>query len=311
MNSLNFLVVFVLGSALALSWPWTKHVINQKSPAIIEFDSASGSNWPSVSFSFSLKFTKLQKFFTHIVKSYVDSDILITFFQLPMSQQNCIEHALMENWQNMNDTLDQMMEMCPNASDAIENIYYEVIAEMVEYGQEFMNISDSIPASIQDAIQQLVTATMTLQTENLFQNQTALQELLVPALQNFLQIPQTDLQTLANEYPILAPILTGNDQQSLEILIQSAIDMIENGTTYNEGTIQNAYDQLTQYLKFFVQQILYDIDNATEDNLPSNINHALKQYIGNKIAKCFSKFANFPFLKVTIDQVNDVYEIST
>lgn len=105
--------------------------------------------------------------------------------------------------------------------------------------------------------------------------------------------------------------ILGNDQQSLAILIQSAIDMIENGTTYNEGTIQNAYDQLTQYLKFIVQQILYDIDHATEDNLPSNINNALKQYISNKIAKCFSKFAQIPFVKVTIDQTNDVYAIST
>ena len=61
---------------------------------------------------------------------------------------------------------------------------------------------------------------MTLQMENEFQNQTALQELLVPALQNFLQIPQADLQTLANEYPILAPILTGifafNSQSDLK-----------------------------------------------------------------------------------------------
>src|SRR3569623_681094 len=96
--------------------------------------------------------------------------------------------------------------------------------------------------------------------------------------------------------------ILGNDQQSFEVLIQSAIDMIENGTTYNEGTIQNAYYQLKQYLKFFVEQILYDIDHATEDNLPSNINHALKQFIGNKIAKCFRKFAKIPFLKVTIDQ---------
>uniref|UniRef100_A0A914DM69 Uncharacterized protein n=1 Tax=Acrobeloides nanus TaxID=290746 RepID=A0A914DM69_9BILA len=313
MQTFGIFVIFVIGSTLAFPWPWKR----QASENSVQADDA-GSNWPSVSFSFDLKFSKLRKFYVHLTKSYVDVDIITTFFQLSDSEQQCILNA----WDNMTNSnsyqtpnqtaaevVNQLKAACPNSASAIQVLADKITAEKDRYAQQYMNFINTMPQSIKDADAKLWNALQTLNANDGYQNQTALKITLVPALESLQHIPQADLQTLANNAPFLAPILTGNSG-SLSVLIQAAIDMINNGKVTNEAEVKQAMQDIWRYLKNELKQVLSDIDHHTEASLPANVDQALKQTIGNQIAKSFQQLAKIPFLTVNIDQNNDVYEIS-
>uniref|UniRef100_A0A914DL64 Uncharacterized protein n=1 Tax=Acrobeloides nanus TaxID=290746 RepID=A0A914DL64_9BILA len=314
MQTFGVFVIFVIGLTSAFPSLWKRQASENSAQA----DDAS-SNWPSVSFRFDLKFSKLRKFYVHLIKSYVDVDIITTFFQLPASEQQCILNAWdnisnSDSYQTPNQTAAEVVNLlkaaCPNSASTIQVLVDKITAEKDRYAQQYMNFINTMPQSIKDADAKLWNALQIMNANNGYQNITALKTVLLPALESLKQIPSADVQTLANSAPFLAPILTGNKSESLSILIQAPIDMINNGNVTNEAQVKQAWQDIMQYLKDEFKQFLSDIDHHTEASLPANVDQALQQTIGNQIAKSFQQLAKIPFLTVNIDENNDVYEIS-
>lgn len=159
--------------------------------------------------------------------------------------------------------------------------------------------------------------------DNQLLNQTALKEVFVPALQSLYQIPEADLQTLANNNPILAPIATGisipkfdlhiflgNKRQAVGTLIQAEIDLINTGKVSNQSQVDEALRQFGEFLGDVFKQPLAGVDQATEASLPQDADQALDHFVDQQLAKYFGLFKSVPFLKVNIDTENDAYEIS-
>jgi hypothetical protein len=321
MKTISILFVAVVG--LALAFPSPCFIANcppggRKRQAPVDSQPSSDSNWPGVSFDFTLKFSNLNKYYAHLTKSYVNPEILTTYFNLPAEEQQCIENfyeSMQNNSENyQNYTEDQMLAQikaaCPGSDAVIDQLNTLIKAEIQKYVQKYQDFVNSMPQSIKNAEAGLKNALTTLFQNGNYKDPVALQQTLVPALQAFQQIPPADVQALANSYPIMAPILTGAQSTAIPTLIQANIDLINTGKVANEDEVKQAVSTLWAYFKSVLGTTLYEVDHATEAQLPANVDAALKQKIARDLAKSFNQLAQIPFLNVNIDEVNDVYTIT-
>uniref|UniRef100_A0A914DJN2 Uncharacterized protein n=1 Tax=Acrobeloides nanus TaxID=290746 RepID=A0A914DJN2_9BILA len=304
MKSFGIFIVAIIGSALAS--PWKRQASSQASN--------NGSNWPRVNFRqrFSIEFSNLRKFYTHLIKSSINADTLTTYFQLPAAERQCIEnfyYNLKEYNQTDEEVLSQLKTACPNPADAIQVLHDKFKAIIGPIVQKITDFFNNLPQSIKNADNKVSDAFKTLIADNQLLNQTALKEVFVPALQSLYQIPEADLQTLANNNPILAPIATGNRRQAVGTLIQAEIDLINTGKVSNQSQVDEALRQFGEFLGDVFKQPLAGVDQATEASLPQDADQALDHFVDQQLAKYFGLFKSVPFLKVNIDTKNDVYEI--
>uniref|UniRef100_A0A914E3A3 Uncharacterized protein n=1 Tax=Acrobeloides nanus TaxID=290746 RepID=A0A914E3A3_9BILA len=230
----------------------------------------------TLSFLYGLFLKAIDKdWWIHGVKAFGDREILETWYNLTKSNRNCIRNSLWAILKNKTEekitsevALHFTMSSCPNSSAEIQQLYNLCQEKSKNFVSKIDDTFKKLPVSIQEVIKKLETI---LKDNSIERNEEKVRAAFLPILKSLLEIPDEDLQKLADLYPDLAPIVIGDLKQPVRKIIQK---LIEYCTTGNDKVFEEDEDfkqsmkKLNPYAKENFEKLLQAIENAPEQDLP-------------------------------------------
>jgi len=168
----------------------------------------------------------------HFIKAFGDKQVLEIWYNFPKEERECVRKAKEELHCDIlggrkcidspQEALKILKQKCPKSADSLQQLFDMHFSRMKEFFGKIIEHMGKLPNSVQNAFKTLFKALKNLHKDCNFLHADKVWNELIPFLEQFLSIPQADLEKFAELCPDMEPVLVG-DLKKYRIMSQKAM----------------------------------------------------------------------------------------